>query len=47
MDKNATKEVWNVCERFESKPYDEYRLGEYSLNKNFAQFELNFYYIIF
>ena len=37
MDKdNSTPEVWNVCERFENRPFDEYKLIEYSLNKNFA-----------
>ena len=35
MDSSATKEVWNVCERFESKPFDEYRLIEHKLDKNF------------
>ena len=42
MDKdNMTDEVINVCERFESKPFDEYKLTEYSLNKNFAQYKNN------
>ena len=41
MDKNATEQVINVCERFENKPIDEYRLTEYSLNKNFAAYKNN------
>ena len=36
---NGTKEVINVCERFESKPLDEYKLHEHSLNKNFAEYK--------
>ena len=39
MDTKATKEVWNVCERFENKPFDEYRLNECALNKNFAAYK--------
>ena len=41
MDTTATKEVWNVCERFEGKPFDEYKLTENALNKNFAAFKNN------
>ena len=42
MDKdNATKEVWDACEGFENKPFDEYKLGTYSLNKNFATYKNN------
>ena len=41
MDTSATKEVWNTCERFESKPFDEYRLIEHKLNKNFAAHKNN------
>jgi len=41
MDKNATKEVWNVCERFESKQATEYKLTSFDLNKNFAQYKNN------
>jgi glycosyltransferase involved in cell wall biosynthesis len=42
MDKdNSTPEVWNVCERFENRPFDEYKLIEYSLNKNFATYKNN------
>ena len=42
MDKdNMTDEVINVCERFESKPFDEYKLTDYSLNNNFAQYKNN------
>ena len=42
MDKdNATEEVWDVCERYESKPAIEYSLGTCSLNKNFAAYKNN------
>ena len=41
MDKNATKEVWNACERFESKQATEYKLISFELNKNFAQYKNN------
>jgi len=42
MDKdNATEEVWDICERFESKQATEYKLGTYSLNKNFAGYKNN------
>ena len=41
MDMNATEEVINVCERFESKPMGEYKLNQFSLNKNFAQYKNN------
>jgi len=41
MDKTATKEVWNVCERFESKQATEYRLLDFDLNKNFAAYKNN------
>jgi glycosyltransferase involved in cell wall biosynthesis len=40
MDKdNSTQEVIGICERFENKPLSEYKLHEYSLNKNFAQYK--------
>ena len=35
------KEVWNACERFENKPFDEYKLTESALNKNFAAYKNN------
>ena len=41
MDTTATKEVWNACERFEGKPFDEYKLIECALNKNFAAYKNN------
>ena len=42
MDKdNVTDEVWDVCERFENRPFDEYRLIQCGLNKNFAQYKNN------
>ena len=41
MDTTATKEVWNACERFENKPFDEYKLTECALNKNFAAYKNN------
>ena len=41
MDTTATKEVWNACESFEGKPFDEYKLIECSLNKNFAEYKNN------
>tara|TARA_R100000664_G_C2741677_1_gene130056 strand:- start:187 stop:816 length:630 start_codon:yes stop_codon:yes gene_type:complete len=42
MDKDSmTDEVINVCERFENRPFDEYRLIEASLNKNFATYKNN------
>ena len=41
MDSNATDEVINVCERFESKPHNEYSLNQFALNKNFAAYKNN------
>ena len=41
MDTSATKEVWKVCEGFENKPFDEYKLIECALNKNFAAYKNN------
>tara|TARA_R110000822_G_scaffold12938_4_gene46505 strand:+ start:459 stop:1085 length:627 start_codon:yes stop_codon:yes gene_type:complete len=41
MDTKATKDVWNVCESFETKPFDEYKLIECALNKNFAAYKNN------
>tara|TARA_B100000902_G_scaffold396418_1_gene457349 strand:- start:718 stop:1344 length:627 start_codon:yes stop_codon:yes gene_type:complete len=41
MDMNATKEVVNVCERFESKQASEYSLLQFELNKNFAAYKNN------
>ena len=38
---NGTKEVIDFCERFENRPFDEYKLIEYSLNKNFATYKNN------
>jgi hypothetical protein len=40
---NTTEEVWDVCERYESKPATEYKHTCKPLNKNFAQYknELN------
>ena len=37
MDMNATEEVINACEKFESRPHNEYHLVQHSLDKNFAQ----------
>ena len=36
MDTTASEEVWRLCERFESKPSNEFRLISHDLNKNFA-----------
>ena len=42
MDKDTvTKEVVSVCESFESNPFSEYNLVQYSLNKNFAAYKNN------
>jgi len=41
MDTSATKEVWNACEKFENNPFDEYKLTECALNKNFAAYKNN------
>ena len=41
MDKNATEEVWDVLERFESKPFNEYKHCSFPLDKNFAQYKNN------
>jgi len=41
MDKTATQEVISVCERFESKQATEYKLIQFDLNKNFAQYKNN------
>jgi hypothetical protein len=39
--KNGTKEVIDICERFENNPLDEYKLSQYTLDKNFAQYKNN------
>jgi glycosyltransferase involved in cell wall biosynthesis len=36
---NATEEVWDVCERFETKQASEYKHISKSLNKNFAEYK--------
>jgi glycosyltransferase involved in cell wall biosynthesis len=36
---NTTEEVWDVCERYESKPSTEYKHTCKPLNKNFAQYK--------
>ena len=36
---NATEEVWDVCERFETKQAVEYKHTACPLNKNFAQYK--------
>ena len=41
MDFTATNEVINVCEKFENKSINEYKLNQFSLNKNFAEFKNN------
>ena len=41
MDMNATKEVINICEKFENRPHDEYHLSQFALNKNFAAYKNN------
>ena len=41
MDSNATDEVINVCEKWESKPHNEYSLIQFDLNKNFAAYKNN------
>ena len=41
MDMNATKEVINICEVFENKPINEYKLLQFELNKNFAEYKNN------
>jgi len=41
MDTKATKEVWKICESFEGRPFDEYKLIECALNKNFAAYKNN------
>ena len=41
MDMNATPEVINVCENWESKPHDQYSLNQFALNKNFASYKNN------
>ena len=38
---NATEEVWDVCERFETKQAKEYKHISHALNKNFAQYKNN------
>ena len=38
---NATEEVWDVCERFETKPALEYKHVSHALNKDFAQYKNN------
>ena len=41
MDMDATKEVIDICERFEGKPMSEYSLIQFELNKNFAEYKNN------
>ena len=41
MDMNATPEVINTCEKWESKPHNEYTLNQFALNKNFAEYKNN------
>ena len=41
MDTSSTKEVWSTCESFERMPFDEYKLIEHALSKNFAQYKNN------
>ena len=41
MDMNATEEVINACEKWESKPHNEYSLNQFALNKNFAAYKNN------
>ena len=36
---NATEEVWDVCESFETKQASEYKHISKSLNKNFAEYK--------
>jgi hypothetical protein len=38
---NSTTEVVKACEKWESKPSGEYKLIQYSLSKNFAQYKNN------
>jgi len=38
---NATPEVVRACERWESKQASEYKLCQYSLNKNFGEYKNN------
>ena len=38
---NATTEVVQACERWESKPSEEYKLIQHKLDKNFAQYKNN------
>ena len=41
MDNNATEEVINICEKWESKPHNEYSLIQHPLNKNVAAYKHN------
>jgi len=41
MDRNATDEVINECEKFECKQASEYSLIQFDLNKNFAAYKNN------
>ena len=41
MDMNATDKVVNVCEKWESKPFNEYTLNQFALDKNFAAYKNN------
>jgi hypothetical protein len=38
---NATEEVWDICERFETKSHKEYKHVSHALNKDFAQYKNN------
>ena len=35
MDKSATQEVINICERFESKPHNEYHLIQFEIDYSY------------
>jgi len=41
MDTTASEEVWRLCEKFESKPSNEFKLISHDLNKNFAAHKNN------
>ena len=36
---NGIREVIDICEKYENKSLSEYKLHEYSLNKNFAAYK--------
>ena len=46
MDMNATEEVLNVCEKWESKPHNEYSLNQFEISNHHYSFYLDGFYML-